>query len=293
MALAKSFNIGYSNIAFNGTSTFWMLLILAAIIAAAMSGFRNSVVSVGLMFLLGVAYRSGLPGVVISFFCGAIGLLFLVVANEIKPLPPSLQRSLTFLPGNWDERYRRDADASSEWRFEIWREVLLTDRWIHNKWLGDGLGFSAAELRAQLNARDSTRIGISGFDAHRENILASGDYHSGPIQTVRTIGYFGLFILVLAQIRLAVHAHRQIRRCSRTEWYPVALIIGLPIIAYPLFFFFIFGTFQLAAGAFFMGYGMIRILEKNLPLPPWTKGSRSSAPISARPPSASERIQGA
>ena len=248
----------------------WAILVLAAIVAAAMSGFRNFVVSTGLIFLLGVLYRSGFGGAMISMTCLAASLTFLALINSVSPLPGSVQRSLTFLPGTWDERYRIDTESSNDWRIEIWKEVLMTDRWIKNKWLGDGLGFSAAELRSQMSDREGARAGVSGFDAHRQSILASGDYHSGPVQTIRTIGYVGLFFLLIAQIRLAVHAHRQIQRCRNTKWFPLALIVGLPIISYPIFFVFVFGTFQLAAVYLFIGYGMIRILENNIPLPRWT-----------------------
>ncbi len=252
----------------------WSILIILTLIAAAMSGFRNFMISTGFIILLGIAYRSGFGGLLISIVCGAMALSCLVLLNGIHPLPPTIQRSLTFLPGNWEERYKLDAEASSEWRFEIWREVLLTDRWIQNKWMGDGLGFTSAELAGQMNDRLGARAGVSGFDAHRESILSSGDYHSGPVQTVRTIGYFGLLVLVLAQVRLAVHAHRQIQRCWNTEWLPLAMLIGLPLIAYPVFFFLVFGTFKLAAISLLTGYGMIRLLENNLPLPAWRPRSR-------------------
>ena len=253
----------------------WAILVLTALIATAMSGFRSGIANTGLTLLLGIAYRSGFAGVAISIFGGISGLALLAVVNTLSPLPPNLQRALTFLPGTWEERYKQDAETSSEWRFEIWREVLLTDRWIHNKWLGDGLGFSAAQLAAQINAREGARAGLSGFDAHRDTILSNGDYHSGPVSTSRVIGYTGLICFLLAQIRLAVHAHRQIQRCRGTAWFPLALFIGIPLIYAPLFFVFIFGDFKTSASAFLLAAGMMRLLENNLPLPAYAKRSRT------------------
>ena len=252
----------------------WAILLLAAIVAAGLSGFRNGIVNVGFTLLLGIAYRSGFGGVAISIFGGIGGLALLAVVNTMHPLPPNVQRSLTFLPGTWEERYKLDAEGSSEWRFEVWREVLLTDRWIHNKWLGDGLGFSAVELAAQMNSRQGARAGISGFEGHREAVLANGDYHSGPVSSIRVIGYIGLAFFLLAQIRLAVHAHRQILRCKGTEWLPLALFLGIPQITGPLIFVFIFGDFKSGASAFLLAAGMIRLLENNLPLPAYVKRSR-------------------
>jgi hypothetical protein len=262
----------------------WAVLILVTVLTAALSGFRNGIASVGLTLLVGIAYRSGLGGVMVSIFGGIGGLALLAVVNTMHPLPPNIQRSLTFLPGTWEERYKLDAEGSSEWRFEIWREALLTDRWIHNKWLGDGLGFSAAELAGQMNSRQGARAGISGFEGHREAVLANGDYHSGPVSSVRVIGYIGLLFFLLAQIRLAVHAHRQIIRCRGTEWLPLALFTGIPLVIAPLFFVFIFGDFKSNAATFLLAAGMIRLLENNLPLPAWSKATRVPYMINNRHP---------
>jgi hypothetical protein len=210
----------------------------------------------------------------LSIFGGIGGLALLAVVNTLHPLPPNVQRSLTFLPGTWEQRYKDDAKGSTEWRVEIWREVLLTNRWIQNKWLGDGLGFSAAELSSQMATRQGVRTGISGFDSFRENILSSGDYHSGPVSTIRVIGYIGLIFFLLAQIRLSVHAHRQIIRCRGTEWLPLALFVGIPMVWGPLFFTLIFGDFKTSASAFLVSLGMCRLLENNLPLPAWKRPQR-------------------
>jgi hypothetical protein len=242
-------------------------LILISVAAAGLSGYRNIIAAVGLTYFVGVCYRGGLAQVLISCLVGALALGALAVTNAVAPLPPNIQRALSFLPGTWEQRYKIDGENSTDWRVEIWEEVLLTDRWIGNKFLGDGLGFSARELQYQITAGQSTNnaIGISGFDAHREAILSSGDYHSGPVQTVRVIGYSGLFVLLLFQIRLAVHAHRQIKRCRGTEWFPIALLIGIPLIWNPIFFVFIFGSFTSAATTLFIGSAMVRMLQNNLP----------------------------
>jgi hypothetical protein len=261
----------------------WGTLIVISLAAAMMSGFRSMVVMAGLSYMLGVFYRGGLPGIFASFLLGGISLIFLAIGNMAMPFPPNIQRSLSFLPGTWEERYIDDAEGSTEWRVEIWKEALLTDRWIKNKLLGDGLGFSAAELAAQMNYRQGSRAGISGFEAHRESVMANGDYHSGPVQMVRIIGYFGLVIVVFAQIRLAMHAHRQIMRCKGTEWFTVALLFGIPLVWNPFFFFFVFGDFKAASITLLVGIGMIRLLENNLPLPAWKRPNRVHMPLIKAP----------
>jgi hypothetical protein len=255
----------------------WGSLVILSILAAGLSGFRNAIAMVAFTYFLGLCYRGGFMSTMISMMAGILALALLAIVNSTTPLPPNIQRSLSFLPGTWEKRYILDAEGSTDWRVEIWREVLGTDRWIQNKWLGDGLGFTARELAYQASLAEGKEggTGISGFDSKRESILSSGDYHSGPVQTIRIIGYVGLVALVLFQIRLAVHAHRQIIRCRNTEWFPVALFIGIPLIWNPVFFIFIFGDFKSASATVLLGAAMIRMLENNLPLPAWAKSSRS------------------
>ncbi len=263
----------------------WAPLILISFAFAAASGYRNVIGAVGLTYLVGIFYHGRLPSLIAACFLGILGLIFLSVGNMVVPFPPNIQRALSFLPGTWDERYTADSEASTNWRTEVWMEVLLTDRWIANKIMGDGMGFTKEELAMQqtLAANKITgKVGTSGFDAHRESILANGDYHSGPVSAIRTIGYVGLLIMALAQFRLVVHAHRQIMRCKGTEWFPVALFICIPIVWTPIFFWGVFGGFGKDAPAILMAAGMLRLLENNLPLPAYAPRRRGPYVLNQR-----------
>jgi hypothetical protein len=128
------------------------------------------------------------------------------------------------------------------------------------------LGFSAAELQAQMNAADGKLSGVSGFDAQRENILASGDYHSAAVNAVRTCGYAGLVVLVILMFRLCVHAHRLIRRCQGGPWHTLTLFLGIPpmvaIINLPISA----TNFLQVASTTLLSLSLIRLAENNIPL---------------------------
>ena len=244
----------------------WLPLVLFTIIGAAYSGYRSSVITVGTIYLIGLAYRGGVGSILFAGLGGAAAIAMLAVINLILPLPPNVQRGLSFMPGTWEERYTADATGSTDWRIEIWQEALLSDRWIKNKWVGDGLGFSAHELASQVGGRDGNRLGISGFDAHRETILANGDYHSTLVSGVRTAGVLGTFVLVIATFRLAVHAHRLIRRHRGDEYYPLCLFVGIPLVAAPFWLMIGSNTFGQVASTLILGIAMTRLLENNLPV---------------------------
>jgi hypothetical protein len=262
----------------------WAPLVIFSLALAVASGYRNVVGAIGLTYLLGVFYRGGIVPLIASVFAGGVALAMLALVNLATPLPANIQRSMSFLPGSWDEQYIHNSQESTQWRVEIWKEALFTDRWIQNKIFGDGLGFSSRELELQgqlIEMKRTGTIGMSGFDAAREFVLINGDYHSGPVSAVRTIGYVGLAVMILFQLRLAVRAHRQIQRCRGTDWFPIALFFGIPIIWYPVFFAFIFGAFNIDGIAILMNAGILRLLENNLPLPSYSSTRRSLAlPIS-------------
>jgi hypothetical protein len=253
----------------------WGPLILITLAAAAGSGFRNTIAAVGLTYLVALCYRGGLPSVILSFFIGAFGIGMLSFVNLIAPLPANMQRALTIFPGTWEQRYKDDAKGSSEWRFEMWREAILTDNWIENKWFGDGLGMSKKELeKAESLSSGNVHMGTRGLSIHQENAMAAGDYHSGPVQTVRIVGYVGLVILLAAMTRNAVHAHRLIMRCKGTDWQVFSLYFGIPMIVSPFMFTFVYGDFQRAASTVFMGGALLQLINHSLPLPPYIKPRR-------------------
>ena len=250
---------------------FWLLVIFISVGATLYGGFRSGFMVVILTYVVGTWYRGGFVSVLVGSVLGFVAIGVLAVVNSVSPLPPNIQRSLSFLPGTWEQRYIDDGEGSTEWRVEIWIEVLTTDRWIKNKFFGDGLGFSKANLEYVKSLSKMQGTGISGFDMHRETILANGDYHSGPVSTIRVIGYVGLLFLLVFQIRLMVLTHRQILRCRGTEWFPLALLIGIPIMWQPLFFHVFFGDFRGEAAGILISCSMIRILQRWLPLPEYSK----------------------
>lgn len=251
---------------------FWLPLILISLACAAGSGFRNSLAMVVFTYMVGLAYRGGIGSLLLAMLMGSLGIATLSFINLFAPLPPNVQRALTTFPGTWEQRYKDDAKNSNEWRLEMWREALLSDRWIQNKWLGDGLGMSKMELERARDL-DSRKVhdGISGISVHQENAMASGDYHGGPVQTVRIVGYVGLVILLVAMFRNAVHAHRLMVRCKGTEWYNLSLYFTIPTIVNPIMFTFVFGEFEKAAAGLFMTGALIQLLHNSLPVPPYKK----------------------
>lgn len=250
----------------------WAPLILISFALAALSGFRNEIAAIGFTYFVAIAYRGGFPSIMIATTIMLVGIVGLAIINIASPLPANVQRSLSFLPGSWDTAIVKDAQDSTDWRVEMWIEALSTDHWIKNKALGDGLGMT----REQLNYIQSFGSGFtlaqgaskySKLSLQQEFMMATNDYHSGPVSTIRTIGYSGLAVFLTAMIRLAMHAHRVITRARNTTWFPLSLLVGIPIIWNPVFFTFLYADFGTSISSFLMGVAFVSILKNNLPSP--------------------------
>jgi len=231
-----------------------------------MGGYRNTLAIVAMNFAVGIAYRSGLSGILAAMLLGITGLVALSITNTVTPLPPNMQRALTSLPGTWEQRYKDDAKGSTDWRREIWIEALTSERWIRNKWIGDGLGFGAEDLQIGMSAKGIA--GISGIDAQREQVLINGDYHSGPVSTIRVIGYTGLVLFLLAQFRLGLLAHRMIIGTRGSRWHSLCLLMGIPTIVSPVIFVFVFGDFKSAITSYLISVAMLNLIRNSLELQP-------------------------
>jgi len=219
------------------------VLYYAAILAILMSGFRVGVLQfIGLMLLTSYFQRglSDCIKITAIIFTGIILIIGAQVAGA--PVHPAIQRALSFIPGQWDEAVVRDAEGTKEWRLTIWKTAWESDKYIKNKILGDGFGFTAADLAIQRSAEFGGMGYLGGNEAEAQ--LVSGAYHSGPLSTIRYVGMVGLAFYLILLIGLAFYAYRIIKLASGTPFLPLALFVGVGPIMTPLFFVFIFGAYD-------------------------------------------------
>ncbi|MDA7506094.1 hypothetical protein N8489_00985 [Akkermansiaceae bacterium] len=243
----------------------WTFIAGFAIFGALISGFRSQIALSGLIFGFGIYYWSGIKGFIAGTLIACISLIFFITLNIFYPLPPKVQRALSFIPGSWEQKYIDDGEDSTDWRVTIWEEALFTDRWIENKVLGDGLGFTKEELSMQQGLQDGSLSlgGFGGLSDQQVSILVNGDYHSGPVSLIRTIGYVGLVLFVIATLVLAVACHKLLRRYKGSPYFGVLAIFLVPAIAHPFYFLFIFGGFSLDIPFFFLNLGFYGLLRNN------------------------------
>lgn len=249
---------------------FWGLIVLTALLGAGMSGFRNVIASTLLTLVFGTYYWGRGRAVFIGCLMGLIGYITLNIINMAAPLPPNIQRSLSFLPGTWEERYTLDAVGSTDWRLEMWEEALTTNRYIENKIIGDGLGIRRSDFAHMMEISESK---VVSDEMSQERAMLAGDFHSGPVSSIRVVGYVGLLVLIIAMMVVAVRAHQLIMYSRGKTYFSEVIFFCLPMVWAPLFFLFIVGDYRGVVSSLLVQMGLLRLLEINL------KGSNDEVDI--------------
>ena len=212
----------------------WRLLLF--FVAAALglaSGFRSFVGLCALTFaalfwvegLHRTRYLAALLGV--ALLGGAI-----VLPNADK-LPQVAQRALSFLPGKFDYIAQADASASTQWRLDMWKQVLpeVPSRLFRLT----GFGLEAHDYATGVE------MGVAS-DPLAATILV-GNFHNGPLSVLMPFGIYGAIAFgwfLIAGLRLL---HRNWKFGNPTLQKVNALLLAA-FTARVLFFLCIFGAMQ-------------------------------------------------
>jgi hypothetical protein len=207
-------------------------LFLLAVAVGALSGFRSAVVLMMLTFaalfcIEGLHRTRVLPGLLGLFVLG-----FGVLVPTADQLPITVQRSLAFLPLKLDLMAQHSAETSSNWRLQMWKEVLPEVP----QHLLKGKGYSL----------DPNEVYMAGmFERYHQDNTALGtrvvgDYHNGPLSVIIPLGIFGVigfgWFLVSSCRLLYWYARHGDPRLQKINNLMLAAFVGKM-----LFFLFIFG----------------------------------------------------
>ena len=241
----------------------FMGLYLIGSLMVFLSGFRSAILSIIVITGRGAFLRERVEGIAkVGFAFFFIVVCFIAISFSGFQLPWTFQRALSFLPGDWDPTAVEAGKVSSEWRHEMWKTVLSSDRYIRNKLLGDGYGFLRSDYEAMLDAAQGVGL-LSGSEGDKESHMIQGTYHSGPISGIKRVGYLGLVMLLVYMVALARYAWRLIGRTAGTHYQLIALFFGIPMIVLPCFFVFVFGDYNDILTMMF-SLGMFKMISASL-----------------------------
>jgi O-Antigen ligase len=212
----------------------WRWLGLGLVLVVGMfGGFRTALVMFLLvaviLFYLEKLWRTRvLLYAVAGIFAAGLGLGFFA-----DRLPLTMQRAVSFLPVRVDPMAEHDAQGSTEWRIEMWKQLLPDVP----QYLFKGKGYS-------LDPQDMYLINESmkrGFAAPTEYAALVGDYHNGPLSILIPFGLYGVVAFgwfFAAGIRMLHRNHRY----GRPELQRINTFLYALFLAKVVFFVVIFGS---------------------------------------------------
>ena len=257
LSLLNPINLGRAILLFSGLAFIFL------------SGFRLAIMAAVVFFALSLILRQQIVGLWI--LATSLVMIFVaVIAVQISglvELPFTVQRTLSFLPGDWDPDAKRDAEESTQWRLEMWRWAWEDDRILRDKIWGQGVGLSLGDMQIEAAARTSGRGEGSGFTggAMQEWWLINGAFHNGPLSAIRNVGAFGLLLylaLILTTVRVA---WRLCLQAQGTYLFNMALFITIPILWESLRFVFLYGHYPAAICTSIYWAGLLNLLRNNMP----------------------------
>jgi hypothetical protein len=152
---------------------------------SAFGGFRGVIIMAGmtlvLIFYFEGLFRSRLMPVAVLGLIVTAGLA--ISFSEHLPLP--VQRGLSFLPVKINPVARMSAEASWDWRVEMWKSLVPEiPRYF---FLGKGLTFDANDLAMYGTLGEQQAGGQAGG-----SLALASDYHNGPLSLIIPFGIWGV-----------------------------------------------------------------------------------------------------
>jgi hypothetical protein len=239
------------------------VLFYASLVAILFSGYRSGLAGWIVTITLVTFFRSGLKPTLGLLLAGLLALLSLYLVSQTQVrLPYSVQRSLAWLPGEWDPNAVRDGQSTAEWRFEMWRTALGTDRIIDNKWLGDGFGFTQEKIWEF--AREIQYGQNQNTAAVQEYFMKIGAHHSGPISAIQYVGFVGLILFNILMFAMFFRSIRLLKKAKDTYLFPFALFVCIPLIYKPFEWWLIFGAYENDIGSAIFSLALLNLLDRGL-----------------------------
>jgi hypothetical protein len=215
-----------------------------AVLAIFLSGFRSVILFAMVAFLLATVLRGGVKDLWLAGAGMLLGLVALIsVQGSLVQLPLTVQRTLSWLPGDWNQQAVADAEGSTQWRVEMWAWAWDDERILKDRVWGQGFGLSLDDMSliaASLMAGEGGGTRLGGSD--RESFMIMGSFHNGPLSTIKYIGVVGLALYYPLMCYMAVLAWKLCKRARGTEAFGLALFVGIPIIYEPFNFVVVFGA---------------------------------------------------
>jgi hypothetical protein len=189
----------------------WILIVLSCLCFyfVLASGYRNNLLGYLIFILFAVLCYSRWRILFLLPLMAILPLMVIAIQNDhiggIK-LPDPVQRSMSFLPGNWDPNIVASADASNDFRHNIYR-VYKSEYLSKSPWIGNGFTFNPGEPEGYEAMARTPGVGDSEYYITKAFIV-SKNFHTGWISLYDAVGIIGGLAFVFLNLAIIWAAGR-------------------------------------------------------------------------------------
>ncbi len=225
-------------------SRLWtMPLLLLASLLCALSGFRNAVFRLIFSVLAGLFATIRWKALLIFpvLFAGMVGVA--LTQGKVFNYPMAMQRALTFLPGDWDAKAKREAGGSSEWRGKM-KTLFYAEYFPKHPLLGVGYHFDPelAKRDTDVYLAIAARQAAAGDEfADVRSFIEQRMPHEGPVHILLVSGLVGSVFFVAYCAALLFYAFRSVMKTPPRQVAPIQIWGLALLLPQVLGFFIVFG----------------------------------------------------
>lgn len=217
-------------------------LILGGLLCA-LSGFRNTILRYGLSLVAALFATVRFRSFILLPVLASAALVVGFTQGTVFEYPITLQRALSFFPGNWDVKAVKEAEESSKWRKRI-RELYWNEYFSKAPLLGQGYHFDPNLAKQETDiylALARRRADIGDQYATERNYMEMRQPHEGPIHILLVTGLVGSFFFVAYCAALLIFAFGAVTKTPSRQVTPIQIWAVALILPQVVGFFTVFG----------------------------------------------------
>jgi hypothetical protein len=222
----------------------WVLpTILIGGLLCAISGFRNTIFRYSVSLMAGLFAMIRFRAFLLLPLVAAAGFAIALTQGKVFNYPLQIQRSLNFLPGDWDAKATSEAKGSSEWREKI--TTLFYKEYFQKAPLF-GLGYHYDKELAKRDTDAYLSIAAQRAEAGDEyadvrNFIEMRQPHEGPVHILLVTGSVGAFFFVAYCLAIFFYSFGSVIRTPSRDVTPIQIWAVASLALQILGFFIVFG----------------------------------------------------
>ena len=210
---------------------------------SAISGYRTNVFRYGVSLMAGLFTMMRFKALLLLPLLVAAALAIALTQGKVFDYPVQIQRSLNFLPGDWDAQATSETKDSSEWRGKM-GDLFYKEYFQKAPWIGQGYHYdpNLAKTETDIYLSIARRQAEAGDEyADVRGFIEMRQPHEGPIHILLVTGSVGTFFFVVYCFALFVYSFGSVMRTPSRDVTPIQIWAVAALAPQILGFFIVFG----------------------------------------------------